>query len=120
MLHCRVPMAPYTSMASRKSIQKKLPFTLLADVTPFSTSITQKLFFFWLSGVYAGICFLGGTIPSRVYSFNKPFVKTLMTELNVTAVASKDAGVNLKRWEDLSSQIAWFIEEDWLLYVVSS
>ena len=111
-------MAPYTSMASRKSIPKTA-FTLLADVTQFSTLITQ-FFFFGLSGVYAGICFLGGTIPSRVYSFNKPFVKTLMTELNVTAVASKDAGVNLKRWEDLSSQIAWFIEEDWLLYVVSS
>ena len=57
MLHCRVPMAPYTSMASRKSIQKKLPFTLLADVTPFSTLIAHKNWVL-LSAVYAGIiCF---------------------------------------------------------------
>ena len=42
--HCRVPMAPYTAMASRKSIQKSC-LELLADVTLFSTLMTQKLFF---------------------------------------------------------------------------
>ena len=42
--HCRVPMAPYTAMASRKSIQKSC-LELLADVTLFSTLMTQKLVF---------------------------------------------------------------------------
>jgi len=39
-----VPWAPYTAMASRKSIQKNC-FEVLADVTLFSTLIRQKLFF---------------------------------------------------------------------------
>ena len=42
--HCRVPVAPYTAMASRKSIQKSC-LELLADVTRFSTLMTQKLVF---------------------------------------------------------------------------
>ena len=37
-------MAPYTAMASRKNIQKSC-LELLADVTLFSTLMTQKLFF---------------------------------------------------------------------------
>ena len=51
--HCRVPMAPYTAMASRKSIQKSC-LELLADVTLFSTLMPHKNWFL-LSGVYAGI-----------------------------------------------------------------
>ena len=42
--HCRVPMPLYTAMASRKGIQKNC-LELLADVTLFSTLITQKLVF---------------------------------------------------------------------------
>ena len=45
-------MAPYTAMASRKSIQKSC-LELLADVALFST--LMKKIGFLLSGVYAGI-----------------------------------------------------------------
>ena len=55
----RVPMVACTSMASRKNIQKNC-LELLADVTLFSTLITQKLVL--PSGVYAGI------IPSSSFS----------------------------------------------------
>ena len=54
--HCRVPMAPYAAMASRKSVQKNC-LELLADLTLFSTLITQKLVFAKI-GVYAGIIIL--------------------------------------------------------------
>ena len=47
-------MAPYTAMASRKSIQKSC-LELLADVALFST--LMKKIGFLLSGVYAGIIF---------------------------------------------------------------
>ena len=53
--HGRVPIAPYTVIASRKNIQKSC-LELLADVTLFSTLITQKLVFaIW---VYVGTIFL--------------------------------------------------------------
>jgi len=56
---------PCTSMASRKNIQKNC-LELLADVTLFSTLITQKLVL--LSGVYAGIifcCFAAFAVRSK-------------------------------------------------------
>ena len=48
--HCRVPMAPYTAMASRKSIQKSC-LELLADVTLFSTLMPHKKLVFAMWGL---------------------------------------------------------------------
>ena len=54
--HCRVPMAPYTAMASRTKTCRKTALSFLQRLHLLSTLITQKLVF--AIGVYAGIIFV--------------------------------------------------------------
>ena len=72
--HCRVPMAPYTAMASRKSIQK----TALSFLLTLHRSLHwQHKNCFLLYGVYAGIFYLS------YFDNRQNLVKLNHTKLNL-------------------------------------